>query len=140
MKIVFWADFITDKLEASVSGDVLTINGEKFDFSPITEGMQLPGEAVGNDWFPAFPITRINGELTVTIKLPVQLETPVAVRSPEVPLFVIVTKGKVLLPDTTPINPDLPEGAPVEFPEEVNVDGPEPDETNPDAGAAGQGS
>lgn len=100
MKIVFWPALDMPALSASVSGEILKINGDEFDFSPISEGMQLPGEAVGSRWFPNLPITRINGELTVTIKLPVSERTAEDVRSPGTPMFVIVDKGIVTLPDT----------------------------------------
>lgn len=123
MKIVFWASTLPGTLEASVNGDVLTVNGERFDLSPITEGMQLPGSAMDNDWFPAhFPITRQNGELTVTLRLPVQYGTPESVTNPETPLYVVVTKGKVTLPDTAPAAVE----APIIEPSEEPVRGPEP--------------
>lgn len=102
MKIVFWPAIIEEPLVASVSGDVLTINGKQFDFSPIGEGMQLPGGAANSFWIVNEAITRIDGVITVTVKLPVHWDSPESVRSPEVPMRVVVTEGPVELPDTSP--------------------------------------
>lgn len=102
MKIVFWPAIIEESLVASVSGDVLTINGKEFDFSPMGEGMQLPGDAANSFWIVNEAITRIDGVVTVTVKLPVHWDTPESVRSPKVPMYTVVTDGPVGLPDTSP--------------------------------------
>ena len=51
------------------AGDVLTVNGEVFDFSGIPEGATLPREAVSGDWL-ASDITRQGGSLQMTMLLP----------------------------------------------------------------------
>jgi hypothetical protein len=56
-------------LTVSTVGDVLTINGEAFDFSQLPEGATLPAGAIDSDYF-AGPIERINGELHLTLRLP----------------------------------------------------------------------
>lgn len=58
-----------DTLTASKAGDVLTINGETFDFGPLPEGATLPAEAVASSWITG-PVSRINGELHLTLRLP----------------------------------------------------------------------
>src|SRR5690606_35270510 len=58
-----------DSITASKQGDVLTINGESFDFSSIPEGATLPADAIDSDIFSG-PVERINGELHLTLTLP----------------------------------------------------------------------
>lgn len=50
-------------------GDVLTIDGERFDFSALPEGATLPAEAVKCDVL-ASDVTRINGQLVLTLMFP----------------------------------------------------------------------
>ncbi|MDO8882906.1 hypothetical protein [Pseudotabrizicola sp.] len=56
-------------LTASVVGDVLTLNGEDFDFSPLPEGAVLPRDAVDCEWL-ASDVTRHAGRLEMTLILP----------------------------------------------------------------------
>lgn len=56
-------------LVASVSGDVLTLNGDKFDFSPLEEGDVLPWGAIDSEWFHG-PVSRINGVINLTLVSP----------------------------------------------------------------------
>jgi hypothetical protein len=57
-------------LEASVAGDVLTINGEVLDFGPLPKGATLPRAAIDCDWI-AGNVTRDDaGALTVPLILP----------------------------------------------------------------------
>ena len=58
-----------DELIVSKRSDVLTINGERFDFRGVPEGAVLPASAVDCD-FVVGDITRIDGELTLTLLLP----------------------------------------------------------------------
>lgn len=58
-----------DQLTAVVAGDVLTINGEAFDFSALPEGATLPREAVVCDWL-ASDVARQNSEICLTLVLP----------------------------------------------------------------------
>ena len=53
----------------SRSGDVLTINGEIFDFSDIPEGGTCPREAVGCDWL-ASDVVREGGVIRLTLIRP----------------------------------------------------------------------
>ena len=69
MKLTFSPTRSDTAMELSRSGDVLTINGEVFDFSPLPEGATLPPEAIAGDWF-AGPVERIGGTLHVALRLP----------------------------------------------------------------------
>ncbi|GAW37123.1 hypothetical protein RA2_04198 [Roseovarius sp. A-2] len=62
-------------LQLTRSGDALTINGEVFDFSPLSEGATLPAEAIASDWF-AGPVERVGGELHLTLALPHGTDAP----------------------------------------------------------------
>jgi hypothetical protein len=81
-------------LEASVAGDVLTINGEAFDFAGIPEGATLPRSAVTCDWL-ASDVERIDGEIRLTLLLPHGTNAPEETRFPQA---VTVTGGSVPLP------------------------------------------
>lgn len=56
-------------IEISVVGDVIYVNGEVFDFSPLPDGATLPCEAVGSDYFVG-PVERVKGELQLTLRMP----------------------------------------------------------------------
>ncbi len=58
-----------DALTVSLAGDVVTVNGEAFDFAPLPEGATLPHGAIDSEWF-AGPVSRENGSLTLTLLLP----------------------------------------------------------------------
>ncbi|MHC8299631.1 hypothetical protein [Pseudomonas sp. ZS1P83] len=58
-----------DTLSVVRSGDVLTVNGEQFDFSQMSDGDTLPWTAIKSIWF-AGDVEKIDGELTLTMFLP----------------------------------------------------------------------
>lgn len=58
-----------DRLTLSRQGDVLSINGEAFDFSALPEGALLPREAVDCAWL-ASGVTRQDGVIHLTLILP----------------------------------------------------------------------
>lgn len=58
-----------DTLEVIKNGDILTVNGEDFDLSPVGEGDTLPREAIDSMWFVG-PVDRIDGELVLTLLFP----------------------------------------------------------------------
>jgi len=64
-----------------VTGDVLTINGEAFDFSQVSNGDTLPADAVGSD-FVIGDVTRTAGVLTVPVLLPHGPRAPQETRFP----------------------------------------------------------
>lgn len=49
-------------------GDALIIGSQRFDFSPLAEGDELPAEAVGSDWIVG-PIERVDGAIRLTLRL-----------------------------------------------------------------------
>lgn len=107
MKIKLWPDLVDWPIEASVKGDVLTINGEDIDLSVIPEGFRLPGSAVGNKFFVESEVVeRKDGVLYLTIRLPVDWHSPEEYRNPAEPLVVDVVQGAVPLPDTSPPEPE----------------------------------
>lgn len=60
---------------ASVSGDVITIDGTPYDFTGVTEGSILPraDEATGCNHFVG-RVTRTGGEITLTLIMPCNSE------------------------------------------------------------------
>ena len=58
-----------DALAVTVTGEVLTINGEDFDFSVIPDGSSLPAGAVSSE-FVIGTVERIAGVLHLTLLLP----------------------------------------------------------------------
>jgi hypothetical protein len=58
-----------DTLIVKKTGHVLTINGEDFDFSSMTEGATLPRAAIVSEWFSG-DVEMINSELIVSLLLP----------------------------------------------------------------------
>lgn len=69
MKITLSPQRRDDALTVSKVGDVLTINGEAFDFSNLPDGGTLPAGTVPCDWI-AGDVDRIDGELQLTLILP----------------------------------------------------------------------
>lgn len=69
MEITFTPVRMDAALELSAAGDTLTINGESFDFSGVTEGATLPRDAVATDWL-ASDVERVGGVLKLTIIAP----------------------------------------------------------------------
>lgn len=57
-------------LEVYKSGDVLTINGEEFDFSFMVDHDTLPLDAIQSEWFLS-DVTKEEGELTLTLLMPI---------------------------------------------------------------------
>lgn len=58
-----------DALVAVRSGNILLVNGEPFDFSPMDDGDTLPRTAIQSEWF-AGDVNKINGKLTLTLLFP----------------------------------------------------------------------
>jgi hypothetical protein len=69
MKITLSPVRLDETLVAFRIGDVLTINGEALDFTLLPDGATLPAEAIASDWITG-PVSRINGELHLTLRLP----------------------------------------------------------------------
>lgn len=66
--------------------DRLCINGELFNFSPLNDGDVIPAGKVPCDWIVG-PVSRINGEIHLTLTLPHGPNPSQAVAFPE-PIYV----------------------------------------------------
>lgn len=95
MKIILSPVRRDDALVLVRTGDVLTVNGEEFDFSALPEGSVLPVEAIASDWF-AGPVERVDGALHVPLILPHGANTPEDTRFPEA--ITLMQDGPVALP------------------------------------------
>ncbi|MFW8636717.1 hypothetical protein [Cribrihabitans pelagius] len=71
-----------EALTVTKQGDALTINGEVFDFAPLTDGATLPRDAVACDWL-ASDVERVSGELHLTLLLPHGADAPEVTRFPQ---------------------------------------------------------
>ncbi|WP_283184134.1 hypothetical protein [Pseudomonas svalbardensis] len=89
-----------DVLGVTKNGDVLTINGEVFDFSPMADGDSLPATAVMSEWFSG-QIDKNNGELELALFLPLPANFSQAQAFPQ-PLL-NVPDGPVLFPAPSPV-------------------------------------
>ncbi len=100
MRISFSPQRRDDTLEVDKQGDVLTINGDAFDFSDLPNGAILPREAVECPWL-ASDVVRINGGISLTLILPHGPNPSQAVAFPET--LVNPANGKLAIPhDTQP--------------------------------------
>lgn len=70
-----------DRLTLHRTGDVLTLNGDSYDFSPLPEGAVLPRDAVDCDWL-ASDVTRKDGHLHLRLILPHGADAPPETRFP----------------------------------------------------------
>lgn len=99
MQIRFTPQRRDDALTLSRAGDVLTINGTAYDFTPLPEGALLPRAAVDCGWL-ASDVTRTGGQIRLTLILPHGADAPAARRDPA-PLR-LTADGPVALPPETP--------------------------------------
>lgn len=95
MNITFNPARRDEQLVLSRAGDVLTVNGEAFDFSPLADGATLPAEAIASDWFSG-PVERIDGVLHVVLTLPHGVNAPEETRFPAP--VTLTTDGPVAVP------------------------------------------
>lgn len=58
-----------DTLELWKLGNILTVNGECFDFSRMTDGDTLPASAISSPWFFG-QVDNVGGELELILILP----------------------------------------------------------------------
>ena len=69
MKIFLSPQRRDDTLSVVRRGGLLIVNDEPFDFPAVEEGDILPRSAIESDWFVG-DVTRVNGELELTLILP----------------------------------------------------------------------
>ncbi|QKV20230.1 hypothetical protein [Oricola thermophila] len=94
MRISFCPQRRDDHVTASVSGDVLTVNGEQFDFSSLPDGASIDAADVPCDLVIG-SIARTGGEIGVTLILP---HGPMPSHDVAFPEPVVATNGPVDLP------------------------------------------
>ena len=82
MKITLSPFRNNETLTASRDGDTITLNGEAFDFSPLEEGESLPADAIDSEWITG-DVTRTDGVLHLTLRLPHGADAPEETRFPE---------------------------------------------------------
>lgn len=95
---------LDELLTATLAGAVLTINGEAFDFSQLPEGGTLPAEAIASEWIVG-PVSRINGELHLTLRLPHGANPSRAVAFPEP--VTVTADGPIPLPFDPELEPEV---------------------------------
>ena len=95
MKISFSPMRRDEALSVSVAGDVLTINGEAFDFSGVPEGATLPRDAVTCDWLSS-DVERVSEELQLTLIMPHGANAPQETLFPAP--ITVTADGPVALP------------------------------------------
>jgi hypothetical protein len=94
-----------DVLDVVKAGNVLYVNGEAFDFTPMGDGDTLPSAAITSVWFVG-DVDQEGGELTLTLLLPLPWNY-----SPEQAFpadLVDVPDGPVVFPQPLPIDESLP--------------------------------
>jgi hypothetical protein len=69
MRIILSPQRRDDTLVIVKSGDLLTVNGENFDFSSMGDGDTLPASAINCQWF-VDKVDRVNGQLVLTVLFP----------------------------------------------------------------------
>lgn len=82
MNIILSPQAYADSLTLSKAGDVLTMNGDEFDFSFIEEGDVLPSDAVECKWLVS-DVTRTDGAINLSLILPIGPNASDAARFPE---------------------------------------------------------
>ncbi|APZ51214.1 hypothetical protein [Salipiger abyssi] len=96
MKIILHPQRRDLPLTLTKAGDVLTFNGEAFDFSALPAGATLPADAISSDWITGKVERDEAGALIVPVALPHGPTAPEATRFPA-PLE-NVPDGTVALP------------------------------------------
>lgn len=94
MRLILQPQRRDDDLSLSVAGDVLTVNGEEYDFSVIPNGGTLPSDATASDMIG--PVDRIAGEIRAVMVLPHGANPPPEVAFPEA--IVVSKDGPIALP------------------------------------------
>jgi hypothetical protein len=81
MNITLTPQVRSDSLTLSKAGDVITINGDAFDFTFVAEGDVLPQDAV-DCLLLSSDVTRTDGAITLTLILPITSGASEAARFP----------------------------------------------------------
>lgn len=110
MKIILSPQRRDDQLVVTKSGEVLTVNGSVYDFSPMGNGDTLPRDALNSEWF-AGDVDKVDGELVLTLLLPNPWNYSQAQAFP-VPLL-NVPDGPVVFPEPNPVEENGEQQAPI---------------------------
>lgn len=81
-------------LEASVSGEVLTLNGVDISFAGVKDGDIIAAEDTGCDWISGL-VTRSDGEIELTLILPHGSNAPPETLFPQA---IYAEDGPIMLP------------------------------------------
>lgn len=95
MILTFSPVFDDDDITLAVEGDVLVIDGQRLDFSPLPEGGALPRDAIACPRI-AGSVRREGGEIYVTVELPHGRNAPAERLYPAV--MAVTSDGPVTLP------------------------------------------
>ncbi len=98
MKISLAPQRRDDALSLAKAGDVLTINGDVFDFSTLPDGATIPAGTVPCDWIIG-PVERVGGMLSLMLLLPHGPNPPQHVAFPEP--IINPDDGEIALPKET---------------------------------------
>lgn len=86
------------QLAATVMDDAIALNGETLDFSPLKDGETIPAEAIQHQFITG-DVSRIDGEIHLTLVLPHGPNAPHSTRFPEYfDKYMTVTEGAVEIP------------------------------------------
>lgn len=82
-KITLSPQFSNASLSIKKIGDTLTINGNQYDFSPLSDGDEIPDDAITNTSIVG-SITKSDGVINLTVLMPYNdPEAPESVTHPE---------------------------------------------------------
>lgn len=81
MKIKLSPVRMNAELSAEVQGDIIILNGESLDLSPLPDGGVLPAAAILNLWVLG-DVERIDGDIHLTLILPHGPNAPYETRFP----------------------------------------------------------
>lgn len=82
MKITLSPQRREDSLTVIKQGDILTINEVVYDFTQLPDGADLPAGAVDCEFITG-TVSRVNGELELTLLLPTGADASEAARFPQ---------------------------------------------------------
>lgn len=106
MRIRFSPQVRDGRLDLAKAGDVLTINGDQFDFSSLPDGATIPAGEVFCEWIVG-PVERIDGEIRLTLILPHRANPSQAVAFPAP--ITVAADGPIAVPHDHEPEPEEPD-------------------------------